>query len=165
MRFYKLFISVLVMMLVGLCYCTASAQKVHEKVKLNTKLHKSNNIKEAQPSTPVAKPSQDEDEVLTSAAHMPEFPGGTSALINFISENLRYPQAAIANKIQGKVVVQFVITKYGNVGQVKVARGVDPDLDREAVRVCRMLPPFKPGINSKGEPVNVWYTLSINFKL
>lgn len=105
------------------------------------------------------------DEVLKTAATMPQFPGGNAALMRFIAINLRYPQTAQDNNIQGKVVVQFVVTKTGQVGPVNVVRGVDPALDAEAVRVCKLLPDFNPGRNSAGEPVNVWYTLPINFRL
>lgn len=106
-----------------------------------------------------------DDEVLTSAAHMPSFPGGDAGLMEFLRTNIRYPQAAADNNIQGKVIVQFVITKTGKVGEVKVVRPVDPNLDREAVRVCKSLPDFAPGRNADGKPVNVWYTLPITFKL
>ncbi len=105
------------------------------------------------------------DEILTTAAHMPSFPGGDAGLMEFLRYNIRYPQAAADNNIQGKVIVQFVVTKTGKVGEVKVVRSVDPNLDREAVRVCKALPDFSPGRNTKGEPVNVWYTLPITFKL
>lgn len=105
------------------------------------------------------------DEVLKTAATMPQFPGGDAALMRFIAINIRYPQTAQDNNIQGKVVVQFVVTKTGQVGPVNVVRGVDPALDAEAVRVCKLLPDFSPGRNSAGEPVNVWYTLPINFRL
>ena len=105
------------------------------------------------------------NEVLTSAAHMPSFPGGDAGLIDFLRKNIRYPQAAADNNIEGKVVVQFVVTKTGRVGDVKVVRSVDPDLDCEAVRVCKALPAFTPGRNAEGKPVNVWYTLPVQFKL
>ena len=59
----------------------------------------------------------------------------------------------------------MVIMKDGKVGEVKVVRGVDKDLDREAVRVCKSLPPFSPGRNANGDPINVWYTLPVTFKL
>jgi len=106
-----------------------------------------------------------EDMVLMTAAHMPEFPGGTAALMKFISNNLHYPQVAQDNGIQGKVVVQFVVEKDGHIGEVEVAQGVDKDLDKEAVRVCKILPKFNPGRNDEGDPVRVWYTLPIIFKL
>ena len=105
------------------------------------------------------------DEIFTSAAQFPEFPGGVTALMSFINKNIRYPQAAQDNGIQGKVVVQFVVEKDGSVGEVKVARGVDPDLDQEAVRVCKMLTGFTPGRNRDGDPVRVWFTLPVTFKL
>ncbi|MDE6317852.1 MAG: energy transducer TonB, partial [Muribaculaceae bacterium] len=75
-----------------------------------------------------------------------------------------YPTMAMENNVQGRVVVQFVVTKDGSIGEVKVARGKDPDLDKEAVRVVKTLPKFIPG-KMNGQAVNVWYTLPINFKL
>lgn len=96
---------------------------------------------------------------------MPHFPGGDGALMRFINENLKYPPEALKNKIEGKVIIQFVVTKTGKVGQVRVARAVYSDLDREAIRLCKMLPDFTPGRNALGEPVSVWYTLPVSFKL
>lgn len=96
---------------------------------------------------------------------MPSFPGGDTALINFLRDHLRYPEKAAKNNIQGKVIVQFVVEKSGHIGEVKVARGVDKELDREAVRVVKSLPSFSPGLNSDGDPVRVWYTLPITFNL
>ena len=110
-------------------------------------------------------PKPKKEEIFKTVAHMPLFPGGDAALMKCISERIRYPQTAQDNGIQGLVVVQFVVEKDGRVGEVKVARGVDKDLDREAVRVCKMLPKFTPGRNSEGEPVRVWYTLPIKFGL
>ena len=121
--------------------------------------------KEEPPKTTTSSSSSSNNEVYKSAAHMPSFPGGQAALMSFINRNIRYPQAAQDNGIQGKVVVQFVVEKNGRVGEVKVARGVDSDLDREAVRVVKMLPAFSPGRNSDGDPVRVWYTLPVGFKL
>jgi protein TonB len=110
-------------------------------------------------------PKPQVEEVFKSAAHMPSFPGGDAALMSHINKNIRYPQVAQDNGVQGKVIVQFVVEKDGRVGDVKVARGVDKDLDREAVRVCKTLPKFSPGRNAVGDPVRVWYTLPITFKL
>ena len=114
---------------------------------------------------PKPEPKPKEDEVFKSAAHMPTFPGGDAALMSHINKNIKYPQVAQDNGVQGKVIVQFVVEKDGRVGEVKVARGVDKDLDREAVRVCKTLPKFSPGRNAVGDPVRVWYTLPITFKL
>ena len=121
--------------------------------------------KEEKKEDPKPEPKPKEEEVFKSAAHMPSFPGGDAALMSFINKNIKYPQVAQDNGVQGKVIVQFVVEKNGKVGEVKVARGVDKDLDREAVRVCKMLPAFSPGRNAVGDPVRVWYTLPVQFKL
>ena len=95
---------------------------------------------------------------------MPTFPGGEAALMKWLQSHLQYPQLAAENNIQGRVVVQFVVTKSGAIGEVKVVRSVDRDLDREAIRVCKSLPKFVPG-RQNGQPVSVWYTLPVTFKL
>lgn len=101
---------------------------------------------------------------FTLVEQMPQFPGGEKAMMDFLSRNINYPQRAMENGIQGKVVVQFVVTKNGTIGEVKVIRSIDPDLDKEAIRVCKLLPKFIPG-KMNGQPVNVWYTMPITFKL
>lgn len=104
------------------------------------------------------------EEIFTAVEQPPQFPGGEAALLKYIADHIRYPAAAEENGIQGRVVVQFVVTKDGSIGQVKVVRGKDPDLDKEAKRVVRTLPRFVPG-KMNGNNVSVWYTLPINFKL
>lgn len=111
-----------------------------------------------------AAPAVDEDKVFTTVEQMPQFPGGEAALLQYIGNHIQYPAMAQENGVQGRVVVQFVVRRDGSVGDVKVARGKDPELDREAVRVVRTLPNFIPG-KSNGQAVNVWYTLPITFKL
>ena len=106
----------------------------------------------------------EENKVFTAVEQMPQFPGGEAELMKFIQKNLKYPPVAMENNIQGRVVIQFVVTKTGKIGEVKVARGKDPDLDKEAVRVVKSLPDFIPG-KMNGQSVNVWYTLPITFKL
>ncbi len=103
-------------------------------------------------------------EIFKSVEQMPQFPGGDEALIKFLSSHINYPPMAAENNIQGRVIVQFVVDKTGKVGEVKVVRLVDKDLDREAVRVCKLLPKFTPG-RQNGQPVPVWYTLPVTFKL
>ena len=105
------------------------------------------------------------DEVFHSSGHMPSFPGGDVALMKFIKDNMIYPPEALKNRIEGKVIIQFVVTKTGKVGKVKVVRSVNKELDQEAVRLIKMLPDFSPGRNNMGEPVNVWYILPVIFKL
>lgn len=104
------------------------------------------------------------EKVFTAVEQMPQFPGGDAELMKYLSSHINYPTMAMENNVQGRVIVQFVVTKSGSVGEVKVARGVDRDLDREAVRVVKSLPRFIPG-KMNGQPVNVWYTLPVNFKL
>lgn len=105
-----------------------------------------------------------EEQVFTAVEQMPQFPGGEGELMKYISNNIKYPTMAMENNIQGRVVVQFVVTKTGKIGEVKVVRSKDPDLDKEAVRVVKSLPNFIPG-KMNGQAVNVWYTLPITFKL
>lgn len=94
----------------------------------------------------------------------PEFPGGDAALMKYISDNIRYPKNAHDNKIEGRVVISFVIRKDGTIGETKILRSVDPELDAEALRVVRSLPAFTPG-KMNGKAVAVWYTIPITFKL
>lgn len=110
------------------------------------------------------KPEPVKEEVFKAVEQMPTFPGGEAALMKYLKEHINYPTVAMENNVQGKVIVQFVVTKTGKVGEVKVARSVDRDLDKEAVRVCKSLPDFIPG-RMNGQAVNVWYTLPVQFKL
>jgi protein TonB len=95
---------------------------------------------------------------------MPMFPGGDPALLAYIAANTQYPEIAKENNIQGKVIVRFCVTSKGGVNQVSVLKGVDPELDKEAIRVVTTLPPFKPG-KQGGKPVPVWYMVPIAFTL
>ena len=104
------------------------------------------------------------EEIFRAVEQMPMFPGGDAALMKYLSSHIQYPTMAMENNIQGRVIVQFVVTRTGKIGEVKVVRSVDPDLDAEAVRVCKSLPDFIPG-KMNGQAVNVWYTLPVTFKL
>ena len=95
---------------------------------------------------------------------MPQFPEGEKALLDFIGRNLKYPIVACENRIQGKVIVRFVVSKTGKITNIEVLRSLDPDLDKEAVRVIKMLPDWIPGEQNR-EKVSVYYTLPISFKL
>ena len=96
--------------------------------------------------------------------HMPEYPGGITALQQFLVNHLKYPDSARAAGAQGIVLVEFVVEKDGSVTNVKVLESLWPDLDEEAVRVVRTLPKWKPG-ETKGEKVRVYYNLPIRFEL
>lgn len=106
----------------------------------------------------------EESEIFVVVEDMPEFPGGETALRSFINKNVNYPVIAAENGIQGKVYVRFVVDKDGSVTNAEIARGVDPSLDQEALRVVRTLPKWKPG-KQRGKPVRVSYTVPINFQL
>jgi TonB family protein len=96
---------------------------------------------------------------------MPVFPGeGRDAVVKYLAMNIKYPVEAQKKGIQGRVICQFIIDKKGNVSQVSILRGVDKDIDAEAIRVVKAMPQWKPGLE-KGKPVNVLYTLPISFKL
>lgn len=95
---------------------------------------------------------------------MPMFPGGDAGLLKFISDNVRYPEFARLNNISGRVIVRFCVTSKGGVSQVSVLKGVDPELDAEAIRVVKSLPRFQPGYQA-GKPVPVWYMVPITYTL
>lgn len=126
---------------------------------INAQEHKDVVVVEEKKPEPV-----DDNKVFESVEQNPQFPGGDAALLKYVSDHIRYPSVAQDNNIQGRVVVQFVVTKTGSIGQVKVVRSKDPDLDKEAVRVVKTLPKFVPG-KMNGHAVNVWYTLPITFRL
>jgi protein TonB len=94
----------------------------------------------------------------------PMFPGGQEAMYKWLSEHINYPAAASEEGVQGRVVVEFIITKTGAVENVHVVRGRHPALDKEAVRVVKAMPKWTPGRNN-GQPVKVTYTLPVSFKL
>jgi protein TonB len=95
---------------------------------------------------------------------MPMFPGGDVELLKYIAEHTQYPEVAKENNIQGRVIIRFCVTSKGGVSQVSVLKGVDPELDKEAIRVVNTLPTFKPG-KQGGKPVPVWYMVPITFTL
>ena len=104
------------------------------------------------------------DSVFEVAEVMPEFPGGTQALLNTIAQKLKYPQKAIDDQIEGRVVLQFIVDKQGKITDIQVLRGITPELNQAAIDVVQALPDWNPGMQD-GEPVNVKYTLPIVFKL
>ncbi len=105
-----------------------------------------------------------EPEPFLSVEEMPEPPGGMKGLYKYIAENTNYPPIAEENNIQGKVFVRFCVTSKGDIEKITIFKGVDPALDAEALRVVKTFPKFKPGKQS-GMPVDVWFTVYINFVL
>ena len=109
-------------------------------------------------------PVEQNPEYFDVVEQMPEFPGGAQALFGFVAKNIHYPKAAEDAGIQGRVIVTFVVMKDGSIGEVKVAKGVSPELDGEAVRCVKSMPKWKPGMQ-KGQAVNVKYTMPLSFRL
>jgi periplasmic protein TonB len=106
-----------------------------------------------------------EEQVFMVVEEMPSFgDGGSNAFRNFVSQNMKYPDVAAENGIQGRVFVQFVVEADGRLTNVRVLRGVDPALDKEAVRVIESSPKWNPG-KQRGKPVRVSYTFPITFVL
>ena len=135
-----------------------------ESIEVNTEDDKEAEVVIA---APVEAPAEEEDEevVFVVVESMPEFPGGQQALFKYLSENVKYPVIAQENGIQGRVICQFVVNKDGSIVDVEVVRsGGDASLDKEAVRVIKSMPKWKPG-KQRGKPVRVKYTVPVNFKL
>lgn len=115
-------------------------------------------VKEPEPEKPK------EEEIFVAVEQQAEFPGGLPALMKWLSSNIRYPEAAQQNDIQGRVIVKFVVEKDGSIGATEIVKGVDKDLDREALRVVKKMPKWQPGKNN-GVAVRSYFTLPVVFKL
>ena len=134
-----------------------------ESIEINTEDDK----EEVVIAAPVEAPEEEEEEevIFVVVESMPEFPGGQQALFKYINENVKYPVIAQENGIQGRVICQFVVNKDGSIVDIEVVRsGGDPSLDKEAIRVIKSMPKWKPG-KQRGKPVRVKFTLPVNFKL
>lgn len=121
-------------------------------------------IEEVQVIAEEVQEEEAEAEPFVVVEEMPMFPGGETELLTWIANNTQYPEVAKENNIQGKVIVRFCVTSKGTVDRVSILKGVDPELDKEAIRVVQTLPAFKPG-KQGGKPVPVWYMVPINFTL
>lgn len=123
----------------------------------------------AQTETFVAPVVEEEEEesaqqIFTVVEKQPEFPGGTAELFKYLSKAIKYPVIAQENGIQGRVVCSFVVNRDGSIVDIQVMRGVDPSLDKEAVRVISEMPKWKPG-EQRGKPVRVRFILPVQFRL
>ena len=106
----------------------------------------------------------DSSNVAKVVEEMPKYPGGQVAMIKFLTENLHYPKYAKSAGIEGRVTIRFVVSKTGQISDVIVKRGLDESCDKKALRVVKAMPRWEQG-KIKGEPVNVYDTLPITFKL
>jgi len=107
---------------------------------------------------------EDDNQVFMVVETMPSFPGGDAALMKYLQKNVKFPAIAQENGIQGRVYVEFVVNKDGQIVDVKILKGVDRSLDEEAMRVVKNMPPWSPG-EQRGKAVRVSYRLPINFTL
>ncbi|NLH28589.1 MAG: energy transducer TonB, partial [Bacteroidales bacterium] len=141
-------------------------EKVETRIQINIEDDQSRaQIQTFVPPPPPPKPKEEAtEEIFVVVEEMPEFPGGQSALMKYLSENIRYPVIAQENGIEGRVICSFVVERDGSITDVQVVRGVDPSLDKEAVRVIQSMPKWKPG-KQRGKPVRVRFTLPIVFRL
>ena len=106
----------------------------------------------------------EENKIHEIVEQMPSFPGGMGALMSWLGQNIKYPVIAAETGVQGRVIVQFVVEKDGSITDVKIAKSVDPSLDKEATRVIKSMPHWIPG-RQNGSPVRVRYTVPVTFKL
>ena len=118
-------------------------------------------VEEVKPEVKVA---PEPEKIFEAVEQQASFPGGQSALMKWLSSNLRYPELAQQNNVQGKVIVKFTVEKDGSITNPTVVRGVDKELDKEAIRVVRKMPKWSPGKNN-GAAVRSYFTLPVTFKL
>mgnify|MGYP004559237289 CR=1 FL=1 len=109
-------------------------------------------------------PKVEEEKVFDVVEQMPSFPGGNTALMKFLNENIHYPVVAQENGVQGRVVVSFVVERDGHITDVQIARSVDPSLDKEAQRVVKSMPKWIPG-KQNGSAVRVKFNVPVSFRL
>ena len=141
-------------------------EKVETRIEINTEDDASKRQMETFVPPPPPKPKVEEEteEIFVVVEEQPEFPGGNAAMMKFLSDNIKYPVIAQENGIQGRVITNFVVERDGSITDVQVVRGVDPSLDKEAVRVIQSMPKWKPG-KQRGSAVRVRFTLPDVFPL
>ena len=155
---YALFaIPAFALLLAGNISCSSEATKTDD-VKGNATTVKPDAVE-----VPIDKPATT-DETFAVVEQMPEFPGGMKELMTYLKDNIKYPKAAQDKKVQGRVIVLFVVEKDGTPTEFNVLRSVDPDLDAEALRVMKEMPKWKPGMQ-RGQVVRVKYTVPVTFRL
>lgn len=108
--------------------------------------------------------TDDDNKPFITVEKMPSFPGGEKEMARFIGNNLQYPRKAQEEGIQGRVLVRFVVSKDGQISDINIIRGIDPECDKEVVRIIKAMPRWTPGYNN-GKAVSVYFTLPVVFKL
>ncbi len=141
-------------------------EKVEARIEIQSEDDASKRQMEAYVPPPPPRPKKEEvtEEIFVVVEEQPEFPGGNAAMMKFLGDNIKYPVIAQENGIQGRVITNFVVERDGSITDVQVVRGVDPSLDKEAVRVIQSMPKWKPG-KQRGSTVRVRFTLPVVFRL
>ena len=141
-------------------------EKVETRIEIKTEDDASQRQTETYVPPPPPKPKVEEvtEEIFVVVEEQPEFPGGNAAMMKFLGDNIKYPVIAQENAIQGRVITNFVVERDGSITDVQVVRGVDPSLDKEAIRVIQSMPKWKPG-KQRGSAVRVRFTLPVVFRL
>ena len=140
---------------------------VVEEIQINTEDDNKRDIVINQPvsaGTGVSEDPTDSDVPFHIVEKMPSFPGGESALNQYLNKNIKYPPIALENGVSGRVICQFVVNRDGSIVDIEVVRSVDKSLDNEAIRVIKSMPKWTPG-EQRGKPVRVKYTLPVNFRI
>jgi periplasmic protein TonB len=139
---------------------------IDEEIDIDVEADQNTEVQEYKPVEDLGNAQEEEEEVqiFTVVESMPGFPGGESARIQYLNDNIKYPQMARESGIQGRVFVTFVVEKDGSVTDVKVLRGIGGGCDEEAVRVIQNMPKWDPG-KQRGKPVRVQFNMPILFKL
>ena len=141
-------------------------EKVDTRIEINTEDDASKRQLDTYVPPPPPNPKVEEvtEEIFVVVEEQPEFPGGNTAMMKFLSDNIKYPVIAQENGIQGRVITNFVVERDGSITDVQVVRGVDPSLDKEAIRVIQSMPKWKAG-KQRGSAVRVRFTLPVVFRL
>lgn len=141
-------------------------EKVETRMEIKTEDDQTQRQTQSYIPPPPPKPKEEEvtEEIFVVVEEQPEFPGGNAAMMKFLSDKIKYPVIAQENGIQGRVICNFVVERDGSITDVQVVRGVDPSLDREAIRVIQEMPKWKPG-KQRGSSVRVRFTLPVVFRL
>lgn len=150
---------ILMAMMATMTAASANAQTTKDETQCNANaVYLTTNTEKENPK------SKAKGRVFEKVEVKPQFPGGEAKLIEYIRNNVQYPEAAQKMGIQGLVWVSFIVEQNGNISKVKVKNPVDPNLDAEAMRVVKIMPRWTPGME-KGKTVRVHYMLPISFRL
>ena len=164
-RLKALFVLPVAFAAVTVISCTSPKEKKVEANQDAAQQEQPTSINEIQVVSYAPQPKAEEQgEVFQTVEEAAMFPGGMEAMMKYLQENIKYPEQAKNNGVQGRVIVQFVVNKDGSISNDTVVRSVDPMLDAEAIRVVRNMPNWTPG-KQKGEAVRVRFTLPVTFRL